>query len=392
MTPHGACTSGDLYVASSNSIYKFLPSGDKSTVASGIFQPVALAFDRSSNLYVANSGAAAPQSQPSTIIKITPDGTQSTFATINSDQLTDLAFDGAGNLFVAAGISILKITPAGAQSTFASPVRGLRRLVFDSLGYLYAAVRPFFGSNTILKFAPDGSSSTFTTFPAGSSVTALAFNTNGELFLEYGGSIWKVARDGSSSSVFAPGGNFYTGSLAFDTNGNLFVGEEAFGAGDPAIIKFTPAGTQSTFASGVLLPHGFAFEPVTEKLRNISARGFVGSGNNTLIGGFIVGGSALANNAMLIRALGPSLPAGVDNPLPNPRLELHDSSGALIAANDDWQSTQEQQITASGLAPADARESAIYATLAAGNYTAVVRSAQDGTSGTALIEVYGLGQ
>src|SRR5205814_5220141 len=144
--------------------------------------------------------------------------------------------------------------------------------------------------------------------------------------------------------------------------------------GDPAIVEFTSSGTSTTFAFGPLSPAAFVFEPVTEKVRNISARGLVGGGDNTLIGGFIVGGSALANNAVVVRAIGPSLArTGVTNPLSDPVLELHDSSGAIVASNNDWQDTQKAQITASGLAPTDPRESAIFATLSTGNYTAVVR-------------------
>ena len=128
-----------------------------------------------------------------------------------------------------------------------------------------------------------------------------------------------------------------------------------------------------------------------QKLRNISARGLVGTGDDVLIGGFIVGGRALANNAVVVRAIGPSLSqAGVSNPLADPTLELHNSTGTLIASNDDWQDTQEDLIVASGLSPTDPNESAIYATLPSGNYTAVVRGPGD-TTGTALVEVYGVG-
>ncbi len=135
-----------------------------------------------------------------------------------------------------------------------------------------------------------------------------------------------------------------------------------------------------------------AFEPVIEKLRNISARGVVGTGDGVLIGGFIVGGNALVNNAVVARAIGPSLAqAGVTNALADPTLELHDASGALLASNDDWQDTQEAEITASGRAPTDPNESAIFATLPAGNFTAVVRGADD-TTGVALIEVYSVAQ
>ena len=85
-------------------------------------------------------------------------------------------------------------------------------------------------------------------------------------------------------------------------------------------------------------------------------------------------GNALANNAVIVRAIGPSLAqGGVTNSLGDPTLELHNATGAIVASNDDWQDAQEAQITASGLAPTDPNESAIYATLPAGNYTGVVQ-------------------
>ena len=127
--------------------------------------------------------------------------------------------------------------------------------------------------------------------------------------------------------------------------------------------------------SGLLCPTALAIEPLTETLRNISARGLVGTGDDVLIGGFIVG-NALATNAVVVRALGPFLSqAGVSNLLSDPTLELDNSAGTVIASNDDWQDSQEEQITATGLAPTDPNESAIYATLPAGNYTVVVRGA-----------------
>ena len=96
----------------------------------------------------------------------------------------------------------------------------------------------------------------------------------------------------------------------------------------------------------------------------------------------------LATNAVVVRALGPSLSqAGVSNALADPTLELHDSSGTVITSNDDWQDTQKEQINATGLAPTDPNESAIYAALPTGAYTAVVRGTND-TTGTALVEVY----
>ncbi|MBA2743476.1 MAG: hypothetical protein H0U43_04060 [Chthoniobacterales bacterium] len=121
---------------------------------------------------------------------------------------------------------------------------------------------------------------------------------------------------------------------------------------------------------------------------NISTRGLVQTGNNVMIGGFIVGGSK--SRMVMARAIGPSLQtANVSNPLADPKLELHNGSGTIVARNDNWRTTQEQQIRKTDLAPQNDKESAILTTLAPGPYTAVVSGANGGT-GVALVEVYQL--
>jgi len=120
----------------------------------------------------------------------------------------------------------------------------------------------------------------------------------------------------------------------------------------------------------------------------ISTRGSVGTGDNVMIGGFIIDGST--TKKVIIRAIGPSLGAsGVAGALSNPTLELHDSTGASLQSNDDWRTNQEQEILASHLAPANDLESAIVADLAPGSYTAIV-SGFGGGSGIALVEIYDL--
>ncbi|MEO5717111.1 MAG: sialidase family protein, partial [Chthoniobacterales bacterium] len=123
---------------------------------------------------------------------------------------------------------------------------------------------------------------------------------------------------------------------------------------------------------------------------NISTRGKVGVDTNVLIGGVIVASeeSGLAN--VIVRALGPSLGAnGVSGALADPTLELHDGNGALLAQNDNWRDTQAGIIASVGLAPTDDRESALFAELAAGEYTVVVRGL-DGTTGVGLVEVFNI--
>jgi len=125
-------------------------------------------------------------------------------------------------------------------------------------------------------------------------------------------------------------------------------------------------------------------------LANISTRGSVGTGDDVLIGGFILQPDGGASSTILARAIGPSLAAAqVAGPLEDPEIELYDSNGASIAFNDNWKDSQETQIEATGLAPQNDQESAILTTLAAGPYTAIVRGVNM-TSGVALVEIYRL--
>jgi hypothetical protein len=122
---------------------------------------------------------------------------------------------------------------------------------------------------------------------------------------------------------------------------------------------------------------------------NISTRGQVQSGDQLLIGGFIVGGTQ--SKDVVVRALGPSLAAaGINQPLGDPAVELRDVSGALVASNDNWGSDPHApQIQLENLAPSNPNESALQATLNPGSYTAIVRGA-NGTTGVGLVEIYDL--
>ena len=132
-------------------------------------------------------------------------------------------------------------------------------------------------------------------------------------------------------------------------------------------------------------------------LGNISTRSFVQTGEHVMIGGFIVQGTG--PKRVIIRAIGPELTQyGIADVLADPRLELHDGTGALIATNDNWQTTilggiitsnQVSDIQNSGRAPTAASESAIIADLQPGNYTAIVNGVNN-TTGVALVEVYDL--
>jgi hypothetical protein len=120
----------------------------------------------------------------------------------------------------------------------------------------------------------------------------------------------------------------------------------------------------------------------------LSTRGSAGTGDDVMIGGFIIQGTA--TKKVIIRAIGPSLgAAGVGGVLQHPFLELHDGTGAVVQSNDNWRDSQEQEIIDSTVPPTNNLESAIVANLAPGNYTAIVSGAAGGT-GVALVEVYDL--
>ena len=156
------------------------------------------------------------------------------------------------------------------------------------------------------------------------------------------------------------------------------------GVGYTAVMR----GVNNTTGLGVVEVYDLDSGP-DSTLLNISTRGQVGVDPNALIGGFILGGTN--SRQVLVRAIGPSLtPFGIPNALADPTLELRDSNGGLVDSNDDWMnSPQKTQIQNSGLAPSDAKESAIVQTLTAGQYTAVVRGANGGT-GVGSVEVYQL--
>ena len=144
-------------------------------------------------------------------------------------------------------------------------------------------------------------------------------------------------------------------------------------------------------ASGVGLIEVYDLESSNDSQAvNISTRGFVGDGDNVLIGGIIVRGDTPHN--VLLRAIGPELTGrGVSGALQDPVLELRDENGALLAINDNWKDTQRTQIEGTGIAPTEDREAAILRVLGPGNYTAVVAGVA-GTTGVALVEAYNLGK
>ncbi len=166
---------------------------------------------------------------------------------------------------------------------------------------------------------------------------------------------------------------------------------------EAAIVRSVPAGAASYTAvvRGVNNETGLGVVEVYDldtaadsTIANISTRGFVLTGDNVLIAGTIVAGQV--SQRVIIRAIGPSL--AISGAMANPILELRDSSGTLLQANDNWvDSADAQAIIDTTIPPSNNLESAIVATLPANNasYTAIVRGVND-TTGIAVVEVYAL--
>jgi hypothetical protein len=170
----------------------------------------------------------------------------------------------------------------------------------------------------------------------------------------------------------------------------LYSGASLSTIARPANQALTASGFTATFPANsitlfVVAPAATANPP---RLANISTRMQVLTGNNVMIGGFVIGGSA--NKTVAITATGPSLAAfGISNPLANPTLTLVRSSDqSVLASNDDWQSDANASLLqAAGFAPGNSLESGLYVNLAPGAYTAIVQGSGGGT-GVGVVGVY----
>ena len=253
-----------------DNIVEITPSGEQSTFAT-VVGAWGLAFDDAGNLFVADDAGRNIDEF------VNNNGTLSSSATLVASGLLGpqaLAIDSAGNLFVAQpyfGNNIIKITPGGVQSTFASGLDWPEGLAFDSAGNLFEAD---WNSGHIYKFTPGGVQSTFASGVWGA--YALAFNRAGNLFVanQSYNEITEITPSGVQST-FASGLSPEPCALAFNSAGDLFVAETDSGN----IIKITSDGTQSTFASGLDEPIGLAFQPVPEP----SALGLLAVGTTTFL-------------------------------------------------------------------------------------------------------------
>ena len=126
------------------------------------------------------------------------------------------------------------------------------------------------------------------------------------------------------------------------------------------------------------------------RLANISSRGLVQTGDNVMIGGFIISGNTSAK--VVLRGIGPSLTsAGITNPLRDPSLELRNAQGVKIAQNNDWQlAANASDIQTTQLQPTNPRECAVLTTQAPGGYTAILSGVGSAPTGVGVVEVFHL--
>jgi hypothetical protein len=149
------------------------------------------------------------------------------------------------------------------------------------------------------------------------------------------------------------------------------------------------SGRNGTTGIGLVEVYDLSNNALVSRLTNVSTRGFVGTGQAMMIGGFIAGGGK-NNIQVLVRGLGPSLTQhGVSGALADPFLSLVDSNGNVLRNNNNWKGSQQAAIQATGLAPTNDLEAAILAIISPGNYTAIL-SGNGGGTGIGLVEIYQL--
>jgi hypothetical protein len=427
--------------ASEGVILEFAPDGSRKVFASNLTKPQGLAFDPLGNLYVADPVHDA-------ILKISPSGSQTTFASKIS-QPHRLAFDAFGFLWVTAPTgNLYAVAPAGVvflidDSTLDPELTGLNDLAFDETGNLFLTA----GESVVELDSTLTTLFTVASIPKGAGGIAveppLATNLSTRVFVQ--GSNGAASTNGHEAAL-APGsgsaiaGFIISGSSSkqvlirglgpslsefqvanalqdptldlHDSKGNLIASNDdwqtatngdqipaAFQPADsrePAILATLPPGSFTAVlrgkngGSGVGLIEMYDLSTgAGSKLTNVSTRGFVGTGENVMIGGFILSGGS-GERQTLIRALGPTLaqaPFNITGNLTDPTLMLVDANGSVVASNNDWKSSQENEIQATGLAPPNDKEAAILTTLPPGSFTAIV-SGKNGETGIALVDVF----
>ena len=246
-----AALAGTIYVVddSAGDVYSYSSTGVRSVFSTQVgFSDIGAAFNSSGTLFAAARDSGA-------IDEYSPTGVESVFASVASPY--GLAVNSAGDVFTGAsfGLNIIEFTPSGTASVFATGQQ-VYSLAFDSHGDLFE------GSNgTIDEFAPNGTETTFATGTG--AVFGLTFDGTGNLYAgSWNNEILKFTPGGTESVFASFSTNYLPTGLAYDYgSGNIFMSEVQSGeslAGQQSIFEFTPAGAMSTFATGLYTPYALA--------------------------------------------------------------------------------------------------------------------------------------
>jgi uncharacterized repeat protein (TIGR03803 family) len=436
-TINGANSRGTIYVATSGGslslLYTFSATDGNGFNNDGSM-PNGMAYGSDGNLYGTTSGGGTHGA--GTVFKITTSGAFTTLVSFDGVQagkpMAGLV-EGSDNNFYGttsnggtanAGV-VFKITPSGTLTVVASltgDIAAPSKLVQGTDGKFYGTGQAAGATNAGCVFVVDAGLSPLVPTVLGNISTRGVAQTGNDVMI--GGFI--IGGTGNKSvllraigpSLSNPPFNL-TNTLQnptlslFDGSGTMIAFNDDWGqaanaqsipsnlqpsnSAESAILTSLPPGNYTAIVKGVNGGTGIGLVEVFDldsaagsRLTNISTRGLVETGDSVMIGGFVVNGPN--SGEVVVRAIGPSLsspPFNIANALQNPSLFLFDANGNMFASNDDWRSTQQDEIIATGLQPSNDAESAIVITLIPGNYTAIVRGV-NGTVGVALVEVYGL--
>lgn len=413
---------GNLYVAdtNNNTVRKITAGGTVTTLAGVAGQsgsgdgtggsarfhgPLAVSVDGSGNVYVADFFNA-------TIRKIDLSGTVSTLAGLAGmlgftdgtgaaarfNQPYGLTVDGSGNLFVADTYNraIRKVTPGGSVTTLNGPQTRFyypQGIALDASGNLYVAD----GDNQAINLG-----AAIVAPPAGTQVSSqsVALGQNASFTIAASGSFmtyqWRTSVDAGATWTNVENNSLFSGSTTATLtiaapsvlmSGDLFQVELA----NPAGSSLSGSGTLTVSGpTPTPTPTPTQGSPQTAHLTNLSVRSNAGSGSQTLIGGFVIGGTG--NESILLRGDGPALAAfGVTGVLPDPVLTLFNSASVQIATNSGWGGTAAlssafAQVGAFAF-QAGSKDAALLTSLGSGGFTAQI-SSTSGDSGVVLVEVY----
>jgi hypothetical protein len=435
---------GNVFVSdgTSRSILKITPAGVKSTFAPAIIDTLDLVFDTNGDLLAVDYGAdpANPNGPgingQGKIHRFTPDGTH-TVSKASIDRPTCMAIDSKGHTYLGNSDGTIHVGfiayggdfNFGGSGLFTGGLGNIQSMACDPAGNLFVST-----PSGIIKFEYKTSAkSTFSQAATDAGIAfepprGLALNISTRLGVQGGDNALiagfiiagpdhksviirgmgpSLGKLGVAGALQDPTIEMHLPTGVVTTNDNWKDGATAstiqggpFQPGDDreSLLQYNiPPGNYSVIEKGKLGTAGIGLVEVYDigrlensNLANISTRGFVGAGDNVMIGGFILGAGNGAARIM-IRAIGPSLAAfGVSNPLQNPSVSLRDGNGAVLSSNDDWaQNSNATEIYLTGIAPSNQAESAILMTLPAGTYTAVVAGV-NGDTGIGLVEVYNL--